>query len=312
MKTIVRSSRGDAAPASYSTLVRASSRRLLVVVEICLLLAVPRYFSTAASQTNSNPAGRAILSSNAEPPTVGMEGQLEVLLPEAGLAVKTPDRRAPMLVRIASTRPHGTLTHYDLRYVGLVPGRHDLRDYLVPAGGGLATNLPALSVSVIGVLPDPHNGWLEDQALRAPSMFGGYRGAMTALVVLWIVALFLIVRYGRKPRTAPIETHTVRPPTLAERLRPLIERAATGPLSADDQAALERMLITHWQRRLGLDGATGGELIVRLRQHQDAGALLRALEDWLHRPPGSAKVEIESMLAPYRNLAADESAEVVR
>lgn len=310
MKAIVPGS--DAVPASYSAFFRAPSPGLLLFVEICLVFAVLQFFSTAAGQTTPNPAGRAMLSTNAEPPTVGMEGRLEVLLPEAGLAVKAPDRRAPMLVRIASTRQHGTLIHYDLRYVGLVPGRHDLRDYLVTTGGGPATNLPALSVSVTGVLPDPHNGWLEDQALRAPSMFGGYRGAMTALVVLWIAALFLIVRYGRKPRTSPIETQTVRPPTLAERLRPLVERAAGGPLSADDQAALERMLITHWQRRLGLDGATGGELIASLRQHPEAGVLLRAFEDWLHRPPGSATVEIESMLAPYRNLPADEPAEVVR
>jgi hypothetical protein len=100
-----------------------------------------------------------------------------------------------------------------------------------------------------------------------------------------------------------------REPTFAERLRPLVERAAAGGLTADEKAALERMLINHWQRRLGLAGADSGELITRLRQHAEAGALLRALEDWLHRPPGSTKVEVESVLAPYRNLPAEETAE---
>jgi hypothetical protein len=107
-----------------------------------------------------------------------------------------------------------------------------------------------------------------------------------------------------------VEAPVQRAPTFAERLRPLVERAAAGGLSADEKAALERMLINHWQRRLGLAGADSGELIARLRQHTEAGALLRALEDWLHRPPGSAKVEVELVLAPYRNLPAQEPEEV--
>jgi hypothetical protein len=248
-----------------------------------------------------------VLSSNAEPPTVGMEGQLEVLLPEAGLTAKTPELRTPLLLRIAHTQPHGTLTRYDLRYIGRVPGKHDLRNYLFNTNGFPATNLTEIIVSVSGLLPEQHNGWLEEQALNAPSVFGGYRAVAVVAVVLWILALFVILRAGRKPKVAPIETPVQREPTFAERLRPLVERAAAGGLTGDEKAALERMLINHWQRRLGLAGANSGELIARLRQHAEAGALLRALEDWLHRPPGSAKVEVESVLAPYRNLPAEET-----
>jgi hypothetical protein len=53
-------------------------------------------------------------------------------------------------------------------------------------------------------------------------------------------------------------------------------------------------------------------LISQLRQHAEAGALLRALEDWLHRRPGTVKVDVESALAPYRNLPADEPVEAVQ
>src|SRR5689334_13586147 len=60
-------------------------------------------------------------------PTVGIEGKVEVLLPGPKLKAKPAERKAPLNVRIASTRPHGTLVHYDLRYVGLMPGRYDLR-----------------------------------------------------------------------------------------------------------------------------------------------------------------------------------------
>ena len=47
-----------------------------------------------------------------------------------------------------------------------------------------------------------------------------------------------------------------------------------------------------------------------LRQHPEAGVLLGALEDWLHRPPGSGvKVQVESVLAPYRDIPAEEPVE---
>ena len=93
-----------------------------------------------------------------------------------------------------------------------------------------------------------------------------------------------------------------RPPSFAEKIRPLVESAAAGQLTAEGKATLERMLITHWQQRLNLSATNTSELIRHLRQHPEAGALLRALEDWLHRPPGRAAVRIEEFLAPYRNL----------
>jgi hypothetical protein len=230
-----------------------------------------------------------------------------VLLPERGLTAKAPDRHSPILVRIAMTRPHGTLTHYDLRYIGQVPGDYDLCDHLFTTNGQAATHLEPILVTVSGILPTPHNGWLEEYALRPPSLFGGYRLWMFALIALWAASLFLIVRHTRKPQPATFDEPVPPEPTFAERLRPLVERAVTGSLSADEKAALERMLITHWQRRLGLAQADGEELIQRMREHPEAGVLLRALEDWLHRPPGRAIVEVESVLAPYRIRPAAET-----
>ncbi len=141
---------------------------------LCTVVLASACAATLFGQDAPHPNSLTVLSSNATPPTVGMEGQLEVILPEAGLTPRAPDRRAPVLLRIAYTRPHGTLTLYDLRYIGRVPGQFDLCDYLVTTNGIPATNLSALGVSIAGVLPTPHNGWLEEEPLRAPSLFGGY------------------------------------------------------------------------------------------------------------------------------------------
>ena len=161
-----------------------------------------------------------------------------------------------------------------------------------------------------GLLPGNYNGWLETQDVRVPSLFGGYRGISMIIAVLWALAFFAIVRFFRKHKTVTVEVPTQRPLTFAERLRPLIERAAAGQLTAGEKAMLERMLITHWQRRLDLTDKNGDEVMARLRQHPEAGMLLGTLENWLHRPPGRVKVDLEMVLAPYRNLPAEAPAEV--
>lgn len=280
--------------------------RLFLIVHIVLVCV-----ADVRSQSTQVVGNVTIVSSNSIPPTVGMEGRLEVVLPDAGLTTKTPDRRAPVLLRIAYTRPHGTLTYYDLRYIGREPGRFNLRSYLVATNGAVTTNLPALTVSVSGVLPTPHNGWLEEQSLRSPSFFGGYRIVLVVVCALWIAAFFVILRTGRKTKAIAPATEA-RSPTFAERIRPLVERAAAGTLSSDEKAWLERLLITYWQQRLGLREVNGEELILRLRKHNEAGALLRALEDWLHRPPGRTSVAIESVLAPYLDSPAEETTEARR
>lgn len=247
-----------------------------------------------------------VISSNSTPPTVGMEGHLDIALPLADLTTRPGDHRVPVLLRVAATQPHGTLTRYDLRYTGRVPGTHDLRDYLFTADGLPAKNLPTLNVTVAGLLPNPHNGWLEEQAHQSPSLFGGYRALLAICVGFWVVAFFIIWRSGRRTRSVAPAASILREPTFAERIRPLVERAAAGTLSADEKARLERMLITHWQHRLNLTDANGDELILQLRQHAEAGVLLRALEDWLHRPPGRGDVRVEEILAPYARVTDSE------
>lgn len=251
------------------------------------------------STTIIRSAELTILSSNAAPPTVGLEGKIELLLPP-DLKPIAADNKSPLLLRIASTRPHGSMVHYDLRYIGRIPGAHDLRDYLQTQENNPATNLPSITVEVIGILSDQHNGWLEDQTLHSPSVFGGYRGIVGTIVVVWALLFFPLFFLGRKKHEDVIE-ETVADATLADRMKPLVERAAAGSITDDDKAALERMLITYWQHELDLDEVYGEHLIPKIREHEEAGKLLRALEDWLHRRPGTVQVNVDELLAPYRN-----------
>jgi len=253
-----------------------------------------------------------VISFEEKPPLVGMEGRLELLLSETGLKTKKPERLSDIHLRIATSNPRGKLIYYDLRYTGRVPGEYDLRDFLLTANELPATNLPPLPISIAGILPEQHNGWLEEQDMRSPALFGGYKSIAILAIALWILALFVVFRFGRKPKADTNLKPVARPLTFAERIRPLLERAAAGKLTVDEKALLERMLITHWQHRLGLAKKGGDEIIAQLRQHSEAGVLLRALEDWLHRPPGSVTVAVDSVLAPYRNMPAEEPLEVAR
>src|SRR6059058_5860377 len=93
-----------------------------------------------------------IMLATASPPTVGVEGKIEIDLPGSLLEAKPVNDKAPLLLRIASTMPAASkeALHYDLRYIGLVPGEHDLKEYLVRADGTSTAELPAITVKVAG------------------------------------------------------------------------------------------------------------------------------------------------------------------
>ena len=232
-------------------------------------------------------------------PAVGMEGRLEVTLPGTLLEAKPVNPRSPLLLRIADARPRGSLLEYDLRYIGLVPGHYDLRKYLARKDGSSTTELPALTVEVAGVLPENHRGELAPQAIQPLRFAGGYRAALAMVVALWALLLVPLWWSRRKPKTVASAPLPAAPPSLAQRLQPMVGRAAEGKLSRDELAQLERMLLSYWRERLGLEKASLAEAVQRLREHPEGGALLRELENWLHRPPGTAQVNVAALLAPY-------------
>lgn len=259
------------------------------------LIFVPRGMSATGAGSANGEEQRAWPTS-----TVGMEGRIEVNLPGTLLETKPVDEKSAIILRIADTRPHGTLIGYDLRYMGLEPGQYDLRNLLVRKDGSATNDLPPLRVRITGLLPAFHRGELIEQPHGALVFVGGYRRVLILLASLWVLALIPLWLRGRRRSAVQILDVPAAPPTLVERLQPLIEQAAAGRLDIEGRARLERLLLSHWQEQWHLEGQTQAEGIAALRQHPEAGVLLRTLEDWLHRPPGGVPVDVAALLAPYR------------
>jgi hypothetical protein len=231
-------------------------------------------------------------------PTVGIEGQVIIPLPGTALKTVPTDPKAAVTVRIADAQRRGTLTQYDLRYIGQVPGNYDLRKYLARDDGSTTDDLPPIEVRVTGLLPADHKGELALREEQRLPFLGSYHWLMLGLGIVWL-GLLIPFWLTRTKSVAASGNESAAPLTTADRLRPLIAHATSGAISADEKALLERLLLSHWRERLALTELEPSDAMARLRAHVEAGALLRTLEDWLHRPPGSASFDLERMLAPY-------------
>ena len=126
--------------------------------------------------------------------------------------------------------------------------------------------------------------------------------------VLLVVGLGALIFVGRRKKFQATMEH-VKTTSMADRLRPLVVAAKSGTLDSSGRAELERTLIAYWCRRLGVRDTSPGETMNLLRNHDQAGALLRSLEDWLHRPDPPQNVDVETLLEPYAN-AQDETLEL--
>ncbi|MEM7202902.1 MAG: hypothetical protein AAF628_21770 [Planctomycetota bacterium] len=245
--------------------------------------------------------------------TVGMRGRIdELALPGAKLRPRPVEDplTAKVIVRILNVYAHGSGFRYNLEVTPFVPGTLDLRAHLERADGTAAEGLPALPIEVEAVLPASR--LQPGELVPEPSLgVGGYQLRMILLGVAWVVGLLLILFVGRRRRRGAAADEAAPPPTLADRLRPLVERARDGQLAPGEQAELERLLLAHWRRRLGLTEQSAGKAVAELRRHEEAGALLRQLEAWLHQPAAAGRrrdVDLGALLAPYRHLLADEAA----
>ena len=233
---------------------------------------------------------------------VGIEGSRMVVLPGEKLEAAPVGDKSKIILRIHDVFPHGTDKRYELRYFGFVPGEYDLAQYLRNADGTAPSNLPSIPVRIRGILPEDHDGKLIEHETGGLSLPGSYTAWLIGLSVVWFIATWPLFLLGRKKKTPLGQAEDVGP-DLAERLRPLVEQAANGTLDTDGRARLERMIFSYWRERLDLaeDGDVAG-LHHQLKAHDEAGPLLRGLEDWLHRPPGTATVDIPALLEPYLSL----------
>ncbi|HEX5445900.1 MAG TPA: hypothetical protein VFW87_18880 [Pirellulales bacterium] len=228
----------------------------------------------------------------------------QIVLPGGELEAKPIEsRQVPIVLRVVATHPHGSAFRYDLEYHGLEPGRYDLGDYLQRKDGAAAAGLPKLPVEIVSLMPA---GQIlpADPAARPAPRLGGYRLWLLLGMLAWFAGLLAILFARRRARLAQ-QRAVERPLTLAERLRPLVTAAMNGRLSPQGTAEIERLLLSYWRHRLHLDDEDPRVAVTMLRDHEQAGALLRQVEAWLHKPGAAEEVHLSALLAPYRDLPAE-------
>ncbi len=247
----------------------------------------------------------------AQLPSVGMPGRVtELVLPGSEVEVRARDAKDPLVLRITRVAPHGSAFRYDFEYVALEAGKYDLRDALRRRDGtpivtdpGDPNALPSIPVEVTSVLAPgivkPHVP--EPQALPR---FGAYRTWLVAAGVVWLAGLALVL-FGLRKKHAAMAAARWKPRTLAERLRPLVESALAGTLEREQRAQLELGLVAFWRRKLAMEHESPVRTMSLLRDHAQAGPLLKSLEAWLHMPTPPADVDLKALLEPYRDMPAD-------
>lgn len=234
--------------------------------------------------------------------TIGVEGRVIVRIPGPALRAAPVDDRSDVLLRIAASGDDDGATLYDLRFVAQRAGEFDLRGWLTGAAGAPASIADPIPVRVGSLLPGDQNGDLFPIAPGAIPHPGGYRLALVACGILWLTPIAVLVARRVRRRQVAGPAADAAPPTFADLLAPLVQQAAAGELPAADRARLEMLVVAHWRERLSLAGVPHLESLRRIREDAQAGALVRALEAWLHRPtpPDDARAEAVRLLDPYR------------
>jgi len=221
-------------------------------------------------------------------------------LPRADYRPRPLDDRTEFILRIDSVTPATSgKFRYELYYMGLEPENFDLADFLIRPDGRRPDELSGMKVQVESLLPEDHDGQLAAYTPERFPFIGGYRAALGVVAALWAGGIAAFIWSSRKRKPVLHAAPTVVAPSFAERLRPLVEAAAKGQLTTEEKAQIERLLLGFWRDKLQLPELRMAEAVVRLRNHAQAGELLRALERWLHQRTGASAAEVNSLLEPY-------------
>lgn len=243
---------------------------------------------------------------------VGMVGKIDGIVIPGGEAEALPDTDplAKFVVRVAEIYRHGDSYRYDLEFTGFETGRFDLARGLKrknPADTAIA--MPPIEVEITGTLPP---GRMEPTRPEPPAIrpWLKYWTKLNIFVGCWILGLALLFvwsNHAQKAAAGLVATSAAAaPPTVAGKLRPLVQAACEGTIEPHARAELESLLIAYWTDRLHFGEAVPPGLILsKLKADEQAGALVSKLEEWLHMPPGTARAtasEIAELLKPYENV----------
>jgi hypothetical protein len=240
-------------------------------------------------------------------PTVGVEGAATLEIPGPRLFVVQRDRDALLYPWIAGVKKNGASFTYDFRYIGMKAGTHNLLYYLRYQDGSSPARLKQkVSVEVGSALEEGHAGYLTRIRPAPIRLFTWYREIVAGVVILWGILLVPLIFAGRGAKEEGVPV--VVPLSLADRLRPLVVKAADGELTLGEKALFERLLLGYWCGRLDLDPKEILESLVVLRKHDVAGKLICSVESFLHKPMGADSVDIAALLEPYKNIFDEEGA----
>ena len=238
--------------------------------------------------------------------TVGAPMTLsDVVLPGSELVAKPLAGDPAMIVQITDSIRHGDSWRYTFRFSGLEPGPYDLSEWLIRKDGSPVGELPEVPVQIESLLPagqvtpnELPTGWL-------PSL-GGYKVVMTVAVVLWSLVLLALLLGGRRKKQH-VEVASVPKRSLADMLQERLEAGFKNKVPPEQYAELERMLFSWWRKRLDLESVPADKALARIRNDDQAGPLMVQLEQWMHRPNGTAQdVDLSKLLEPYRDLPVTE------
>ncbi len=239
--------------------------------------------------------------------TIGMDGIYFLRYSGAPLEAKPLDENAPIILRIGDVTPvdakDPTGPHiYELRYIGTRAGQYDLRDYLIVTAGRSPAGVEPIPVSVSELLPPDHQGDLEALAARKSPRFLSYRALLAAAAIIWSMPMLVYVANRLRRRRTPATETAATSESLEVQLQALATSAMQRELSPAERARLERLLVQYWRESLELDKLSPERLQAELSQNVRTSDLVRQLEAWLYRRPGTATVDVASLLEPYCSL----------
>lgn len=233
-------------------------------------------------------------------PTVGAPGFIEdLVLPGTELTGKPINDKDPIIVRVVKAIKHGDGFRYEIRFQGLEAGKFDLSQWLIRKDGSEAKGLPAIDIEIKSLLPpgqitpnELEEGWIPQ--------LGGYRRIATAIAILWAIILLGLIFI--RPKTKQAEQIHEKQASLAELLFALLGKAQNNQVSPGQYAELERMLVGMWRRKLGLEQLPVDEALRKIRDHEQAGPLIRQLERWMHSPKRDQNLDLAALVEPYQQM----------
>ena len=219
---------------------------------------------------------------------IGTEGEYLFRVKGPMLVSKSVDRHAAMMVRIADvtrdTITDGDFILYELRFIGNVPGRFDLRDSLQQMDGKAIEGVEPLIVSIEGVLPDDHDGAIASLPALASPWALPYRWLAASALFVWLIPVILRIR-NRLLRAATTSNVESAEESLADQMRPLVNAAIDNRLTTAEKSKLEFLLLSHWSDEVDCNELTRNDAIRKLKTHPEAGPFFEQVDRWLHQRP---------------------------